>query len=441
MLVKDALTLMKSNAISTILKEFGVKCIASGSPAVIRSEAAQCIARHALENTLYVVDLGRVHRQHRAWTEAMPRVTPFYAMKCNPERGILRVLDALGSGFDCASRGEMETVLDMGVDPGRIVFAHPCKRLSDIRYAKERGISRTTFDSLGEIRKIATANPAFECILRIRADDPEARVPLGLKYGAEVVEAPALLAEAKALGVKVIGVSFHVGSACKNPVAFTRAIEAARTTFDVARTLGHHDMCVLDIGGGFSGSSDPASVEAFGEVATRINESIERWFPESSHRDVEIISEPGRYFAETSSTVFVPVYGTRDRLDDDGAIKGKDYWLTDGLYGSFNCILYDGQRPKFELLRKGAERGEEEEEEAQRYPSTLWGPTCDSADFLYKDVSMPALRVGDWLQFPDAGAYTIAGACDFNGIEFTSPNKMYVWGGAPHDLPTLNHQF
>lgn len=24
----------------------------------------------------------------------------------------------------------------------------------------------------------------------------------------------------------------------------------------------------------------------------------------------------------------------------------KDYWLTDGLYGSFNCILYDDQKPQ-----------------------------------------------------------------------------------------------
>lgn len=29
--------------------------------------------------------------------------------------------------------------------------------------------------------------------------------------------------------------------------------------------------------------------------------------------------------------------------------------------------------------------------------------------------------------FPNAGAYTVAGACDFNGIEFTTPNKFYVF--------------
>ena len=65
--------------------------------------------------------------------------------------------------------------------------------------------------------------------------------------------------------------------------------------------------------------------------------------------------------------------------------------------------------------------------------STLWGPTCDSADCVYKDVPLPALRNGDWLMFPNAGAYTVAGACDFNGIEFTSPTKFYIYSDCAVD--------
>lgn len=61
------------------------------------------------------------------------------------------------------------------------------------------------------------------------------------------------------------------------------------------------------------------------------------------------------------------------------------------------------------------------------FESTLWGPTCDSADYLYKNVQLPELRNGDWLMFVNAGAYTVAGACDFNGIAMTQPNKYYVF--------------
>lgn len=158
----------------------------------------------------------------------MPRVVPFYAIKCNPEPGVLKLLAAMGTGFDCASKGELETMLKLGVPPSRIIFAHPCKRPCDIRYAKEHGIQYTTFDTESELHKIAALNPDFKLVFRMRADDPDARVPLGLKYGAEVSEAPRLLRLAKQLGLQVVGVSFHVGSACKNLATFTGAIEQAR---------------------------------------------------------------------------------------------------------------------------------------------------------------------------------------------------------------------
>lgn len=58
-----------------------------------------------------------------------------------------------------------------------------------------------------------------------------------------------------------------------------------------------------------------------------------------------MISEPGRYFAESSATVFTPVYGVRERQLPGGQVH-MDYWVADGVYGTFNCLLYDYQRPQ-----------------------------------------------------------------------------------------------
>ncbi len=336
----------------------------------------------------------------QAWRAAMPRVAPFYAVKCNPEPGMLRFLVAMGTGFDCASKGELEMMLQLGVPPSRIIFAHPCKRASDIRYAREHGVQYTTvgacgsaglrasygpahmqpgrlrtpcltltckywhvlanpcscqgpntallaclpragmfvlfvqFDTVSELRKIAQLNPEFKLVLRIRADDPDARVPLGLKYGAEVSEAPGLLRAAKELGLQVVGTSFHVGSAAKNLATFTNAVENCRKVFDEAEALGFN-MELLDIGGGFTGHFDAFGNVEFGEIATTINAALAMYFPPDS--GVRVIAEPGRYFAETSSTLLTPVYGQRNRIAKDGSTH-KDYWLTDGLYGSFNCM-------------------------------------------------------------------------------------------------------
>lgn len=46
-------------------------------------------------------------------------------MKCNPDHEVLRLLAALGTGFDCASKQEIEQVLNIGVDPSRIIYAQP----------------------------------------------------------------------------------------------------------------------------------------------------------------------------------------------------------------------------------------------------------------------------------------------------------------------------
>ncbi len=34
-----------------------------------------------------------------------------------------------------------------------------------------------------------------------------------------------------------------------------------------------------------------------------------------------------------------------------------------------------------------------------RYPSRIWGPTCDSADLLFPFIELPELDIGEWLVF------------------------------------------
>ena len=91
--------------------------------------------QHNLDETFYVFNLGLVAQLHRGWAECLPRVTPFYAVKCNPDRGMLAMLAAQGAGFDCASAAEIDLILGLGVPADRIIYAHPCKPMSHIRHA------------------------------------------------------------------------------------------------------------------------------------------------------------------------------------------------------------------------------------------------------------------------------------------------------------------
>lgn len=92
------------------------------------------------------------------------------------------------------------------------------------------------------------------------------------------------------------------------------------------------------------------------------------------------------------------------------------YYINDGVYGSFNCILFDHAHPIGSPLF--------DTDRNEKFMSTIWGPTCDSLDLVEDKKLMPKMNVGEWLYYPDMGAYTLAAATTFNG--FSKPVPMYV---------------
>ena len=100
------------------------------------------------DDPFYVVDIEDILRKHALWRESLPRIRPYYAVKCNPSPVVLELLAALNVGFDCASKGELEAVMSLGVCPTKdIIFASPCKPASALRYADTVGIHMMTFDN------------------------------------------------------------------------------------------------------------------------------------------------------------------------------------------------------------------------------------------------------------------------------------------------------
>jgi diaminopimelate decarboxylase len=193
-------------------------------------------------------------------------------------------------------------------------------------------------------------------VLRILADDSASVCRLGLKFGAPLSEVRHLLTVARDLGLAVAGVSYHVGSGNGSVQAFGDAVRDARSAFDIAASLGLK-LTLLDIGGGFPGSemgaasggdrlpareldaANPyATAPSFTSIASVVRAALDTHFPEGC--GVTLIAEPGRYFVKSSHVLAVNVIGKRRTSDDDGAPR-INYYVNDGLYGSFNCVLYD----------------------------------------------------------------------------------------------------
>jgi ornithine decarboxylase len=124
-------------------------------------------------------------------------------------------------------------------------------------------------------------------------------------------------------------------------------------------------------------------------------------------------------------TVPGTIAATAAATTDGAAVVAKPellyhYYLNDGVYGSFNCIIFDHYCPTPRVLtRKGSVYTAEHAAAVSSTTASLWGPTCDSMDCVVKEVALPELSVGDWLCFEGMGAYTSAAASNFNGLYST----------------------
>jgi ornithine decarboxylase len=386
------------------------------------------------EKAFFVADLSQVYQQHQRWIKCLPHIQPYYAVKCNPDPYVLRLLASLGAGFDCASNGEISQVLRIGgIDPSRIIFANPCKAISFVRGAAKFGVDMMTFDNSDELYKIAKAHPRAKLVIRILTDDSKSLCRLGVKFGAPLSTVPALLAKAKELNLEVIGVSFHVGSGCYDSSVFTDAIMRARGVFDTAKDFGF-SFTLLDVGGGFEDGT-------FEGTARILTEAIEEYFPD--RRNLKIIAEPGRFYVSRAFSLATNIIARRAPIPSVGAKALTDelesglqpsvmYYINDGVYGSFNCILFDHQivHPQVLSLNESFHIPTSEAFQA----SSIWGPTCDSIDCVCPITQLPAsLQIGDWLAFHNMGAYTLCAASQFNGFE---SSKVIYTSGESGDIST-----
>jgi len=405
-----------------------------------------------LENDpFYIVDLEDICNKHINWITRLPRVEPHYAIKCNTDTMLLKLLAYLGAGFDCASKNEIQRVLDLGVAPHRIIFANPCKQASFIKYAYKMGVNYMTFDNEHELYKIKESHPNAKCVLRIITNDTNAVCRFSMKFGADMDTSYKLIETAMNLNLDLVGISFHVGSGQMSPEAFSESIANARSLFDYAREKFGCKMHLLDLGGGYPGNSD--SMDLFNLIAKEINKALERHFPaelfaqlngnDNDETRFRIIAEPGRYYAASAFTLCVNVIAKRimssassssssssspaqttdaicvnesnsqfyfDSSSID-ASKSMMYYINDGVYASFNCLFYDHAECTPVLLK-----GDELTSELKLYKSSIWGPTCDGLDVVVKECFLPELNTGEFMVFKNMGAYTISGAVAFNGI-------------------------
>ena len=349
---------------------------------------------------LLVLSLEQIEKNYRLLRTHLPRVKVFYAIKANPHRRILELMRDLGSNFDVASDGEIMELSSLGVDGSRMIYANPMKTVNGLRACRNAGVGKMTFDSAGEIDKMARECPGATVLLRIRIDNSSAHVDLNKKFGAAREQALELLLKARDAGLDAAGIAFHVGSQTTSADPYLYALDIAREIFEEAAAAGMQ-LRIMDIGGGFP-IPEPKVRFNLQEMLNQINARLDEDFP-----GVEIWAEPGRFICGTAVNLITSVIGVTERGGQPW------YFLDEGLYGTFSGVLFDQWDFKLISFKEG-----------EQVAATFAGPSCDSLDIMFRGKMTVRQEEGDIILVPICGAYTSASATTFNGF---SKANFVVW--------------
>ena len=346
------------------------------------------------EQSFILVDLGDIIRQYAKWKKNLPRITPFYAIKCNPCPIIIELLNKLGCCFDCASQQEILKAINLGVDPKKIIFANPCKPVDFIKFSRSNDVDLLVVDSYNELFKIKLYHPEADILVRIQTDDSKSKCKFNCKFGIESDDVKEILEMGKTLNLNIIGVSFHVGSGCEDAQVYWTALSDCKKVFEIASSLDIK-MNLIDIGGGFPGTDD--SVVTFESMAEVINKGIDELFADLPN--IRFIAEPGRYFVASSHTIVCSIINKKEKIDKGTGEKLITYYISDGVYKSFSNIIFDYAKPIFIPFNERNEK---------TYQSILYGESCDSLDVISKNCQLPSLAIGESIVVENIGSYSMA---------------------------------
>ncbi|KAH8024393.1 hypothetical protein HPB51_022877 [Rhipicephalus microplus] len=177
---------------------------------------------------------------------------------------------------------------------------------SHLDFAESSGVTLMTFDCLEELQKIKDKNARLLLRFSAQAGDHEDR--MARKYGCSILEAEHILRVATDQGHTVVGIAFHIGGRHFSTESYRSAIEKARRLFDISAQMGIK-MTVLDIGGGFVGSTRRRDL--FIQVCETVRSALDEHFPSTG--GIHVIAEPGQYMVTSSFTLAVKVVAKRTR--------------------------------------------------------------------------------------------------------------------------------
>ena len=319
-----------------------------------------------------------------------------YAVKTNPHPIVLKTIIESGiENFDVASIKEIEAIRKIKPN-AECLYMHTVKSRESIKEAyfkhKIKSFSLDTKDELIKIIENTNQAKDLELFVRVAVSNEHAEIDLSKKFGAINSEATGLLRLAKQYAKK-IGLSFHVGSQCMNPISYAKGISEIGNIIKKTKIVPD----VINIGGGFPTIYPDLVPQSLDNYFDEIKKNLKNL---NLKKLPEIICEPGRAIVAESGSTIVRV----------NLRKKQKLYINDGTYGT----LFDAGVPNIVYPSKLITSGKIISKKLTSF--NFYGPTCDSMDYMKGPFILPKnIKENDYIELGQLGAYGLTFRTQFNG--------------------------
>ncbi|MCW3834806.1 diaminopimelate decarboxylase [Sphingomonas canadensis] len=353
---------------------------------------------------VYVYSTATLQRHARVFKEAVAqagRTRVAFAIKANPNLGVLRLLANEGLGADVVSGGELKRALAAGMKAEDIVFSGVGKTRAELALGLDEGIGQFNLEL--EEEGVVLAALAAErgkrapAVLRVNPDvdaGTHAKISTGKaenKFGLPIDQARAIFDRLAPLpGLDLRGVALHIGSQLKDLAPLEAAFDRVGLLIRELRAAGHK-VTHVDLGGGLGVSyregETPPSPAEYGAMVARATKD---W-------DVELMFEPGRVIAANAGVLVTEVLWVKPGVTHPWVIVDA------AMNDLARVAIYDAWHDVAAVRPSG-----------ETFTANVAGPVCESSDVFAKARVMDKVAQGDLIVLRSAGAYGATMASTYN---------------------------
>ena len=326
-----------------------------------------------------------------------------FAVKANPNRGVLAFMHSQGVGADIVSAGELWRARQAGIPAEHIVFSGVGKSEAEIAEALRQGVLRFNVESHDELlllqhvaqvqgivaRAAVRINPDVDALTHAKISTGKAEN----KFGVSIEEARRWFAQRDALShVQLDGLHVHIGSQILSLEPFRQALQRVAAFWRELVGQGH-PIASIDVGGGLGvcyreGHDRPIDAAAY---VALVREALAGF-------EGRLLFEPGRYLVGEAGVLLTRVI--RLKQGDERTFLVIDAAMNDLARPS----LYDAWHDIAPVA--GDARS--------MISYDIVGPVCETGDTFAKARALPACAPGELLMIRSVGAYGASMASTYN---------------------------